>query len=550
MAGEANLTEIAIRSGIHDHIQPSPRQKTRPLPKSVCSKAVRALVGACWIDSSRDLGAVKMVLGRLASFGESRAFSNLETASTHSDQLVTCIDPRALDIPVLVQTPFLSINNSIECTKDVALGSLAINNNWENELQDIRLAAPSCNASDWHILSLVENSEQAMSHVGLTISSEEPARGMPADESSVDNVLFPSVLWPGPQLFPNDNDINSCIDRGFLSAETALCVTSFDSIASTYTSSESFAATSARRGLLSLTICLGPDDEGRSQEVQLDNSRRLQSLTSLADNSLITGRNASAISKNMPRRASKTRLSKRVRPGTHLDDTRIKSYIESEMQKRLRYNSAAFQDRLLDLASLDASIKNLGLTDCADYVRVLLYTPLSCASILFLQSILAAFRETAVGRIRMHSISLSSSERYAEIERLEGDIAYCGLLRRCHVLRLYKEVLSGRPATSAGSFIVNTQESVGRPVHTRFGNPVNCRKAVETEALLKKLVPDVENKGHEVKKSHRQRISRLRVLGSRLHMLTETFGIGLIALLPTNSDAANRGCFFSISDDL
>ena len=144
---------------------------------------------------------------------ESRALSNFETASTHSGQPVTCIDPRALDLPVTAQIPFLSINNSIECTGNVALHSLAINKNWENELQDIGLATPSRNAFDWHILSLAEISKQAMNHVGFTISSEDSARSMPAYESSADNILFPGVLWPGPQLFPNDNDINSHIDR-------------------------------------------------------------------------------------------------------------------------------------------------------------------------------------------------------------------------------------------------------------------------------------------------------------------------------------------------
>jgi len=87
-------------------------------------------------------------------------------------------------------------------------------------------------------------------------------------------------------------------------------------------------------------------------------------------------------------------------------------------------------------------------------------------------------------------------------------------------------------------------------VSGRLGNPINCRKAVETEALLRKLVPDVEDKGSEVKKRHRQRISRLRALGSRLYMLAEALGVGLIALLPTNAEFASRECFFDISDDL
>lgn len=391
MAGEANLTEIALRSGIHDSIQPSQRQKTRPLPKGVCSKAIRALIGACWMDSSRDMNTARGVLNRLASFGQSTPFS---TAPIRLDDFLTYVDPRALEFPALAQACSPSINGSLDNAGVVAWDTSVVDNNWEDELFEIGLTMCSRATPEYSFSSIVGDSEHALNHMDLAYSHEESVRAMSVHEPTTSVILYSDILSPNSQLFLDEDNTNSVVDQEASSAGTDHDVTSLVAVTSTYMPVRAF-----RSGEIPfLMIHLGTYDDRHVQKARHDNLPCMQNRSNTADNYDTTARSDPHPSEITRSRAFKSTSSKRARPGTHLDSSKIRSYIENEIQKSLHREPAVAHDRFLDLASLEVSIRDLGLTGCAEYAKIMLYTPLSCSSIMSLQSVLVTFRGAAIGQ--------------------------------------------------------------------------------------------------------------------------------------------------------
>ncbi|KZM21683.1 ribonuclease III [Ascochyta rabiei] len=103
----------------------------------------------------------------------------------------------------------------------------------------------------------------------------------------------------------------------------------------------------------------------------------------------------------------------------------------------------------------------------------------------------------------------NAAETYTEICRLEKSEALSVLLRRYHTINLFG--VSGRP---------------------NAGNPVLALDASLTNELLYRIMPDVQP-GTEDFKTARRKVKRLRKLAKYLHILVQSYGFGILALLPS-----------------
>jgi len=97
IVSSANLTEIAIKSGIDKCINASLRQRDRPLPHGVLAKSIKAIVCAFWLNSDKDLRVAGGVLARLSAYGNVIPTALVETVSM-SPSSPQYVDPRVLSI--------------------------------------------------------------------------------------------------------------------------------------------------------------------------------------------------------------------------------------------------------------------------------------------------------------------------------------------------------------------------------------------------------------------------------------------------------------------
>ena len=153
----------------------------------------------------------------------------------------------------------------------------------------------------------------------------------------------------------------------------------------------------------------------------------------------------------------------------------------------------------------------------------------SAESIALLQQILVKSR--AMDWQAKPGDDLALVDRAREIRQLGGRIASCQLLRRCHIWKLYKDIVH-KTASQETGFVVSTSENISTRKRGRAGNPNNFRASEITDAMICELSPEVEVNSSEHTKEHRY-YTRLRILGQRLDLLVETFGFGVLGLLQT-----------------
>jgi hypothetical protein len=122
--------------------------------------------------------------------------------------------------------------------------------------------------------------------------------------------------------------------------------------------------------------------------------------------------------------------------------------------------------------------------------------------------------------------TLSRAERIHLIAILGHSMSRSQLLRRYHVLQLFKEC--GGPGTSTWATAI-TPSSPPRPSNTR-GNPLNRFVADVTARMMQETFPSVESSTDEYTTKYRW-ISDIRRLGQRLHMLETRLGEGFLGLM-------------------
>jgi hypothetical protein len=176
------------------------------------------------------------------------------------------------------------------------------------------------------------------------------------------------------------------------------------------------------------------------------------------------------------------------------------------------------------------SISNIGADPYKKVLRIFFFAVASCESLASLQDILRACRDKRVSDVYEPDQSLSISKRLELIERLDSNIGYLSLLRRCHILKLFRDNRNSSYQTSDG-FIVETQASVSAKTKKQAGNPHNVTNAAITRSMIHGMFPQLQYESAEYNKKHRY-FSEIRRLGQRLHLLATVFGDGILGVLP------------------
>lgn len=122
--------------------------------------------------------------------------------------------------------------------------------------------------------------------------------------------------------------------------------------------------------------------------------------------------------------------------------------------------------------------------------------------------------------------TLTRAERVHLIATLGHSMSRSQLLRRHHVLQLFKEC--GRPDASTYE-IVMIPVDLAHPSNKR-GNPMNRSVAEVTARMMQETFPDVKPNTDEYKSKYRW-ITDIRRLGQRLYMLETRFGGGVLGLI-------------------
>ena len=141
---------------------------------------------------------------------------------------------------------------------------------------------------------------------------------------------------------------------------------------------------------------------------------------------------------------------------------------------------------------------------------------------------------------------LSNGERIRTIERLDGCISYFQFIKRCHTHALF--ISSGVPDQRASdNFVVETCQSATSRKTTRRGNPMHFANAQLTTSMMKETYPDLEEKDADYQRKYRF-ITTLRVLGQRLNLLVDRFGLGILGLIPLASGTLDVDTIQNVDD--
>lgn len=228
------------------------------------------------------------------------------------------------------------------------------------------------------------------------------------------------------------------------------------------------------------------------------------------------------------------RTSKRINrqdeqsPRGEIECAQVKTFIEMEQEKCVQLN-IPYDDCNYLSPAVGKWIATLDKEDERAAVSMISTAIGSAESIALLQQILVKSR--AMGWQTKPGDDLALVDRVREIRELGGRIASCQFLRRCHIWKLFKDIVH-KAASQETGFVVFTSENITTRKRGRAGNPNNFRASEITDAMICELSPEVEVNSSEYTKERRY-YNRLRILGQRLDLLVETFGFGVLGLLQT-----------------
>lgn len=124
---------------------------------------------------------------------------------------------------------------------------------------------------------------------------------------------------------------------------------------------------------------------------------------------------------------------------------------------------------------------------------------------------------------------MTSSERFMEICRIDDHERLCVLSRRFHLVKLFGQEME--ELRNNATMVSHTPATFIMGQKAQAGNPLVLQEAAVTDQLLCRLKPDCR-KGTKEFEHLRRKVSRLRRLSKLLRLLTDAYGLGVLALLP------------------
>ena len=126
------------------------------------------------------------------------------------------------------------------------------------------------------------------------------------------------------------------------------------------------------------------------------------------------------------------------------------------------------------------------------------------------------------------ALSWSAAETYKRICCLEKEEALHVLRRRYHTMQLCGN--ENRTCLGYSQMIVETPRTVCAAGRANAGNPRFALDAKLTDELLRKIMPDTQDDSSEFEKA-RRKVKQLRKLARYLHVMVDSYGFGILALL-------------------
>lgn len=166
----------------------------------------------------------------------------------------------------------------------------------------------------------------------------------------------------------------------------------------------------------------------------------------------------------------------------------------------------------------------------------------SADSVVVLQETMRILREELGVKLPSPEMKLTIRDRLHAIQSTEQRITGLSLVRRFHVLRLWRDQLCVVNDENWINLDLSNACMTGRGV----GNPRHLEESNATKLLMEQIHPDVEKTSAEYERAYRK-LKKLRKLGRRLDMLSSAFGTGILGLLPC-SEFVSAGSIPAISD--
>ncbi|KAB8239917.1 hypothetical protein BDV35DRAFT_399136 [Aspergillus flavus] len=159
-------------------------------------------------------------------------------------------------------------------------------------------------------------------------------------------------------------------------------------------------------------------------------------------------------------------------------------------------------------------------------IKLLLCVATSQSVVVLKKAILGWRTQTGIASWQL-SKSASKAEAFQIIENMNQNMMCSALLRRYYILRLFEDC-RGCDMPSLTGFV--SVRGNGVPSRKR-GNPLNNAEKDLTTAMMKEMFPALRP-GTQEYDNKRGAVNFYRKLGRKFHMLTSSFGKGILALMP------------------
>ncbi|KAL4901192.1 hypothetical protein BDW74DRAFT_187847 [Aspergillus multicolor] len=164
----------------------------------------------------------------------------------------------------------------------------------------------------------------------------------------------------------------------------------------------------------------------------------------------------------------------------------------------------------------------------------------SAQSLVNLRQAIQRWRSEEDTALLKSRLSLTKVARFTIIRNIDGETAYLSILKRYHILELFKQC-GGHETPSCSGFVLVPGEPT---TNKKIGNPHNNAEAEVTACILRDMYPNLKPTCAEYRPTL-ESLKQYRQLGRRFWAITLQYGQGVLALLPSGDPPADQGIFMA-----
>jgi hypothetical protein len=203
----------------------------------------------------------------------------------------------------------------------------------------------------------------------------------------------------------------------------------------------------------------------------------------------------------------------------------LEAYLAGESQKGESLGHKPLQDTFVTPA-IQTAIQNLDGGNTVTLAKILVQIA-SPSLLVALQETLKASRTPGSCKALSTTATLSSKDRFDLIVKLDRIVSISQLLRRYHILELFKDC-AGTTTPIIGTVLTTLSDFAS--LSGKRGNPANRCIADVTTKMVQDAFPGIAPGTDEYKSKYRL-MTYIRRLGQRLHILETRFGRGILGLM-------------------